>query len=164
MLLVFGGLPAVGKTTIATELAREIGAVYVWIDSIEQALRNSDIMISGPEDYFVAYEVASDNLKLGRTVIADSVNPVETTRVAWRETAHRAGTSCMEIEIVCSERKEHRRSAATRIADIPGHRPPSWEEIRTRNYEPWKASVVIDIAGKRVEQCVAKLKKKLGSL
>ena len=40
MLIIFGGLPATGKTMIARELARQIGAVYLRIDSIEQAMRD----------------------------------------------------------------------------------------------------------------------------
>jgi predicted kinase len=41
MLVVLSGLPGVGKTTIARELARATGAVHVRIDAIEQALRNA---------------------------------------------------------------------------------------------------------------------------
>ena len=41
MLIVFGGLPGTGKTTVARELARQLGAVHPRIDSIEQALRNA---------------------------------------------------------------------------------------------------------------------------
>ena len=41
MLIVFSGLPGVGKTGIARELARTIGAVHLRIDSIEQALRRA---------------------------------------------------------------------------------------------------------------------------
>ena len=51
MLLILGGLPAVGKTSIATGLARDIKAVHMRIDSIEQALRNSQVTVSGPEGY-----------------------------------------------------------------------------------------------------------------
>jgi len=40
VLVIFGGLPGVGKTTIAQELARQIGAMHVRIDSIEQAIRD----------------------------------------------------------------------------------------------------------------------------
>ena len=89
MLLIFGGLPAVGKTAIAAGLARGVEAVHLRIDSIEQALRDSGVEIAGPEGYVVAYAVAEDNLRLGRTVIADSVNPVEVTRAAWRDVARR---------------------------------------------------------------------------
>ena len=82
MLLIFGGLPAAGKTSIAVELARRVDAVHLRIDSIEQALRNAGLTILGPEGYLVAYAIAEDNLRLGRTVIADSVNPIEATRAA----------------------------------------------------------------------------------
>jgi predicted kinase len=37
MLVVLSGLPGVGKTTIAPELARSLPAVHLRIDSIEQA-------------------------------------------------------------------------------------------------------------------------------
>src|SRR5215469_14314987 len=72
--IVFAGLPGVGKTTLSLELARQIGAVYVRIDSIEQALRETGLITGSWEDfgYRIAYAVAGDN---GRSVVADSVNP-----------------------------------------------------------------------------------------
>ena len=36
MLIILGGLPGSGKTTIARELAGQLGAVHLRIDSIEQ--------------------------------------------------------------------------------------------------------------------------------
>jgi len=41
MLIIFGGLPGTGKTTIARELSSQLGAMYVRVDSIEQAIRDS---------------------------------------------------------------------------------------------------------------------------
>src|SRR5687767_10395238 len=85
MLIVFAGLPGVGKTTIARELARQIGAAYVRIDSIEHAIRQSPQLQGAIHDtgYRAAYAVAEDNLGAGLTVIADSVNPLPITREAW---------------------------------------------------------------------------------
>jgi predicted kinase len=47
MFIIFSGLPGSGKTAIALELARQLGAVHVRIDSIEQAIRDSGVR-SGP--------------------------------------------------------------------------------------------------------------------
>ena len=150
-----------GKTAVATGLAREIGAVHLRIDSIEQALRNSGVDVSGPEGYEVAYAIAEDNLRLGRTVIADSVNPVEVTRSAWRGVAQRTGRRYVEIEVVCSDQGEHRRRVETRTADIVGHELPTWQEVREREYEPWEASIVIDTAGRHIEASVSALRREL---
>jgi len=93
MLIVFGGLPGVGKTTIARELARQLGVVYVRIDTIEQAIRDSG-RLTGPlhdDGYRVGYAVAENNLLLSRTVIADSVNHLRLTRDAWVAVASRGG-------------------------------------------------------------------------
>ncbi len=149
----------VGKTGIAVALARAIGAVHLRIDSIEQALRNSHVTISGPEGYVVAYAVAEDNLRLGRTVIADSVNPVEETRSAWREVARRAGKDCVEIEIVCSDQAEHRRRVETRVVDISGHQLPTWKQVCAREYESWQAGIVVDSARRNIEESVSTLRK-----
>jgi predicted kinase len=75
MLIVFSGLPGTGKTTIARELACRIGAVYLRIDVIEQALRDAG-MLPGASGYGVANALALSNLTVGHTVIADCVNPV----------------------------------------------------------------------------------------
>ena len=47
MLIVLGGLPGVGKSTIARSLAQQIGEVHLRIDTIEQAMRNAGLTVSG---------------------------------------------------------------------------------------------------------------------
>ncbi|TWA74847.1 putative kinase [Azospirillum brasilense] len=158
MLIVFGGLPGTGKTTIARALARRLGAFHLRIDTIEQAIRatvGTDDPV-GPQGYVVAYAVAGDNLRLGATVVADSVNPIRITREAWRATALRAGVPLAEVEVVCSDPMEHRHRVETRHSDIAGHRPPSWAAVMERDYEPWEGTdAVIDTAGRAVDACVA---------
>ena len=153
-----------GKTAVAAGLAREIGAVHLRIDSIEQALHDSGVDVSGPEGYEVAYAIAEDNLRLGRTVIADSVNPVEVTRSAWRNVAERTGRHYVEIEIVCSDLAEHRRRVESRTSDIAGHRLPSWRQVCDRDYESWDAHIVVDTAGRHLEASVSTLRGELDGL
>ena len=76
MLIVFAGLPGTGKSSVSRELARRLDAVWLKIDSIEQAIRTSGVVPGSIYDagYRAAYAVAGDNLRLGRDVIADSVN------------------------------------------------------------------------------------------
>lgn len=157
MLIVLGGLPGVGKTAIARELARAVGAVHLRIDSIEQAIRQSALRPEIVEDagYQAAYAVAEDNLTLGLTVIADSVNPLRATRAAWVAVATRAQVPIVEVEIACSDAVEHRRRVEARTADIPGHPLPTWREVIDREYQPWdREHLVIDSSHQSISQSV----------
>jgi predicted kinase/ribosomal protein S18 acetylase RimI-like enzyme len=160
MLIILAGLPGVGKTTIARALARTLDAVHVRIDSIEQAIRDSGIGTAIDDaGYRVAYAVAEDNLRLGRVVIADSVNPLPLTRDAWRDVARRACTDAVEIEIICSNPQEHRRRVETRTADVAGLKLPTWAEVLARDYCRWdRDRIVIDTAHAATDACLETLR------
>jgi predicted kinase len=166
MLIALGGLPGTGKTTIARELARQLGAVHLRIDSIEQALRDYGVAGRSMDDagYRAAYAIAADNLCIGRTVIADSVNPLSVTRDAWVAVAQRTGARVVEVEVICSDPDEHRRRAEMRISDIPGLQLPTWQEIVSREYRPWdREHIVVDTALRNVEQNVKMLREALAA-
>lgn len=153
MLFIFSGLPGAGKTTLARHLSNELRAVYLRIDTIEQALREGGMSVVGPEGYVIAYRVAADNLRLGRAVVADSVNPIQLTRTAWREVATASGVESIDIEVICSERAEHRWRVEARKADIQGHVVPTWDEIEMREYHAWDTPpLVIDTAGQTPQE------------
>lgn len=161
MLIILGGLPGVGKTTIARALARLLSAVHIRIDSIEQAIRESGMTVVSLDDagYRVGYAVAEDNLRLGRIVIADSVNPLALTRDAWLEVASHARVRAVEVEVECSDGQEHRRRVEERLRDTPGLSGPTWLEVISRDYRAWdREHIVIDTARRTVEQSVAMLR------
>ncbi len=148
MLFIFSGLPGVGKSTVAREIAKRLKAVYVRADTIEQAMRDCmpdyEVTIEG---YEIAYAVAAENLALGLRVVADSVNPLNITRDAWRNTAISQGKEFMDIEVICSDATEHRRRVEQRVSDIPGLKLPTWDETVSRQYEPWTMKrLIIDTA------------------
>lgn len=157
MLIILSGLPAVGKTTIARELAWTAVGMHVRIDSIEQALRDAGWEVKG-EGYRAAHAVAEDNLRLGHIVIADSVNPWPLTRAEWRLVAERAGAESIEVEVICSDLEEHRRRVEAREPDIAGHRLPTWQEVLARDYHAWdRERIVIDTAQVSVEEAVRRI-------
>lgn len=143
LLVILGGLPGAGKTTLARALARRLGAVHLRIDTIETALEGP----AGAAGYRIGMALAADNLKLGLTVIADSVNPLAATRAGWRGAAQAAGAAWTEIEVVCPDTQEHRRRVETRTSDIAGHIPPTWTEVTARDYAPWPEAVRVEMTG-----------------
>jgi predicted kinase len=161
MLIVLGGLPGVGKTAIARELARILGAVHIRIDSIEQAIRESGVTVVSLDDagYRVGYAVAEDNLALGRTVIADSVNPLPITRNTWLEVANRVKVPAVEVEVECSDGQEHRRRVEQRLRETPEIAGPTWQDVICRDYRAWdREHIVIDTAQRTVAQSVAMIR------
>lgn len=160
MLYTFSGLPGVGKSHLSKFLAEKISATYIRIDSIEQSLRNAGLNDVGPIGYLIAYELAADNLRLGKDVVADSVNPIKETREAWENVAATANVDFINIQIICSDESEHRTRVETRVSEIRGHVHPTWDEVleKKREYESWKGNLItIDTAGQNPEQSEAAL-------
>ena len=156
-LVVLSGLPGTGKSTIARELARQLRAVWLRIDTIETAIADEATPITD-EGYRAAYAVAQDNLRLGLDVVADSVNPWMETRDAWRDAGLAAGAAVLEVEVVCSDAAAHRARVEGRTVDVPGLTPPTWQEVVERDYRPWtRERLVIDTAGRDAPACVSEI-------
>jgi predicted kinase len=158
-LYIFSGLPGVGKTTLAKILAKNLNAVYLRIDTIEQGIRElCDYNVQG-EGYRLAYRIAEDNLKIGNNVVSDQCNPANFVRKEWNAVAIKNHCKYLNIEVICSDKTEHKKRTTS----------PVWKEIIRRKqdktysmyYEPWEEEhIIIDTANKSVEECVKELMKK----
>ena len=160
ILVIFGGLPGSGKTTIARLLAEKIDAVYLRIDTIEQSLRTSGPVADYLRDagYVAAYAMAGDNLRLGHIVVADSVNPLEITRQAWFSVAQCASVPAIEIEVICSDVSEHERRVETRETDVAGFKLPSWQDVVNQKYEAWnRPHLVVDSTRESASEIVTSI-------
>ena len=138
-LIAFAGLPGVGKSSIARALCQRSKAVYLRVDEVEAALKRSSLRIHPAEEagYLALAAIATSNLRLGQDVVTDTVNPVAASRDLWAETARTCSARILNVEVVCTDEAEHRRRVETRGSDIDALVPPSWEQVRQRDYEPW---------------------------
>ncbi len=164
MLIVIGGLPATGKTTLARLLAARIGGVHLRVDTIEQAIVRSGLTrhLVSPAGYVVGYALAEEHLRQGLTVVAESVNPLAVTRDSWRGAAAESAVPVVEVEVVCSDPLEHRHRVASRAVDIPDLPLPDWQQVLDHAYEPWdRPHIVVDTAGQKPEESLAALMSRL---
>lgn len=161
-LYIFSGLPGSGKSTLAQELAKLIAALYIRVDTVEQGLRDLCQFNVEGEGYRLSYRIIGDNLKLGLSAIADCCNPIELTREEWQQVAIEAGAHYINIEIICSDEREHRERVEQRISTVKNLILPTWQNVVDRDYQPWQTQVIrIDTAGKSIQSSINELREKL---
>jgi predicted kinase len=164
VLYIFSGLPGSGKSTLAQQLAGRLGATYLRIDTVEQALRDLCTIDVQGEGYGLSYKVAADNLRLGISVIADSCNPIELTRNEWENAARDAGARFINIEIVCSDKAEHQKRVETRPSVVPGLKLPMWKDVENRKYDSWnRERIIVDTSAKSAAESFEDLLSALSS-
>lgn len=141
MLVVFGGLPGTGKSTLAAAVARRLRATYLRVDAIEAALVGAGLVADqgsvGAAGYVVANRVADSCLRTGLDVVVDAVNPVDVARAGWRELAAATGVPLTFVEVTCSDPDQHRRQVEQRESDLADWQVPGWVAVVERDYEPW---------------------------
>jgi predicted kinase len=107
-------------------------AVWLRVDTIETSLVKAGIPHSfgtGLAAYVVACDIARDHLHLHRDTIIDAVNGVEPARKMWRDLAAKCHADRYVVEIICSDREEHRRRVESRIDPTPPLPKPTWDAV-----------------------------------
>lgn len=165
ILYIMAGLPGTGKTTLSQMLSAHLRITHLRIDTVEQALRDlCSIKVEG-EGYRLSYRIATDNLRLGNSVIADSCNPIKLSRDEWEEVANISESRYINIEIICSDKQEHKKRVETRNSNIVNHKLPTWEKVVNREYDKWESSrIVIDTAGKNENESFTELLSEIGRI
>jgi predicted kinase len=162
VLYIFSGLPGAGKSTLAQELSRSFAAIYLRIDTIEQTLKDLGMTQVEEEGYVISHRIAAENLRLGLSVVADSCNPLEITRRDCEKVAADSGAGYVNIEVVCSNKSEHRRRVETRPSTVPGLKLPAWADVETREYQPWnRQRILLETAGRSEKECLDELRRSL---
>lgn len=162
ILFILSGLPGSGKSTLSQFLAKKYKIAYIQIDTIEQGLRDLCHIDVVTEGYELSYRIAAEHLRLGSHLVVDSCNPINLTRMAWENIAKHNHAGFINIEIICSDRNEHRHRIETRMMDVENLKPPTWEEVENRIFHPWEGErIVIDTAHKTIEESQKELDRKI---
>jgi predicted kinase len=140
-LIVLSGLPGSGKSVLAEGLSRSLSVPVFSIDPIEAAMWRGGLAKAqtGIAAYDVAIALADEHLRLGHSVIADAVNPVEAPRAAWRNLAAKYRAELRIIECICADEAEHRRRIEAWVRSIDGMPEITWARVleRRAEYEAW---------------------------
>jgi len=150
VLVLIGGLPGVGKTTVAREVARRTLAAHVRIDALEAGLVDLGLAPPGrvgAAGYGLSLTVADTLLAGGATVLVDAVFPVADSRAPWTALAERHGVPARWVRLVCGDPAEHRRRVEQRAGDLPGLVYPDWAAVTGREVDDWaEPHTVVDTA------------------
>jgi predicted kinase len=108
VFIQMSGAPGSGKTTVANEIARHIGAVIIDHDITKSALLNADIPAptAGPASYEVLVAFAQHLLNQGYSVIFDSPCYYEQLLERGQRLAREAGGEYRYIECVVEDLAE----------------------------------------------------------
>lgn len=169
MLIAMAGLPGAGKSTLAEIVGARRKITVLSVDQIETAILKAGISSGQPTGlaaYLVAGTLAESVLMHDRDIIIDAVNAVDPAREQWVDLAERTGSGIRFIEVVCSDREEHK----SRLVERAARREQSGAIVRNAvehnldEYSPWTgasgavARITLDSTGPigiNVERAIA---------
>ena len=142
LLVVVGGLPGTGKSTLADQLAARLHAPVFAKDRIEASLERDGVKAeqgSWTVAEHLLTTLAGEQLRHGQSAILDTVARSSESRTAWRETAREFGADFRVIECVCSDPATHRSRIEGRVRGISGWYELTWADVEQSrsHYEAW---------------------------
>src|SRR5260370_26160789 len=170
-LIIFAGLPGTGKSSIAEAVGRELAIPVFAKDWLEAALVSNGLQPKAadtPDLGFAAYELlttlADRQLRLGQSVILDSVASTQSIRKQWHDLAARFDALWYVIECICSDEAANRSRLAGRTRAIPGWHELDWHDVQkvAAYYAPWQGQRLILDAVKPVPQNISATFRYLG--
>ena len=86
-------------------------------------------------------------------VVGQVLHPL--LHATWADIAARSGVPLLNIEVICSDRLEHRRRVEQRQSDITGLTTPTWSSVANHEFEAWTQPILrLDTTSLSVDQAV----------
>jgi len=163
-LIVFSGLPGTGKTSLAEATGRALSLPVFSRDRLEATLRRCQITSEhGRGAGWAAYELLTDlartQLRLGASVILDSVATYTNVRATWRALAARHQAGFRVVECICSDEALWRQRLLSRDRHIPGWYELDWRDVEAvrRRFVPWTGERLVVDSVEPLETNLAKV-------
>ncbi|HUC04964.1 MAG TPA: AAA family ATPase, partial [Acidimicrobiales bacterium] len=178
-LVLVGGLPGTGKSTLALSLARHLGATVIRSDEVRRQLLGPDAFAGGHPDGFdlgryapsatdATYDSmiasARARLRMGETVVLDATFRRQADREAARALARTTSSDLEEFRCVAPRALAERR-LSLRLAE--GHDPSEATAAVARRmeatFDPWPTASEVDTGSADVSGDAGTVVQALGS-
>ncbi len=138
-LTIFSGLPGTGKSTLANRLARKLHWPVLRIDDVAGEVPTDADFRFWDEKILVLLTIVEEQLKLGVSVIADSVF-MGTDRIQAQEMATRHAANFRPVYCFVSDEKVWQKRVAERLEVDHDSGAADWEQIQHQRqwFSPWQ--------------------------
>lgn len=144
-IIIIGGLPGTGKTTIANNLANAMGSVTYTKDLLEAAVVRSGLA-NANELKGVGYELlktlALNCFNSGNSPILDCIAPAQRVSLYWEDLLE---LPIKYLECTCSNESLHQQRLESRERGIEGWYELTWQDVLgiKQQYKPFQKSRLI---------------------
>jgi hypothetical protein len=160
ILVLVGGLPGTGKSTLASGLSTSTGWSFLRSDEVRQVVDSACKGRYAPEVVSAVYAAlvcqAHKLLESGRGVILDASSINEDHRTLAACAAADTDSEFVQLRCTCSDPVDESRILARRAEGLDASEAtPEVRQVLARRADPWPAATVVDTSDLTPDETVA---------
>lgn len=128
-IIIVGGIPGTGKTTLAELLSKRIEVSCFSKDKLEAVILRRGVASKDSLNgvgYALLAEIAQIEIAHGRSVILDCIAPAHRVIEFWQKIVNK---NMVYIECICSDKAIHKQRIEDRTRQISGWYELTWSDV-----------------------------------